>query len=84
MKRFLARWRLPSSLARRARAPSEHARQLIKKTSGQQLVVPSDAESTDIKKKAAPVVDDWLAATPDGRETLDQFTAALAAVSAGK
>lgn len=63
---------------------AERARQLIKKTPGQQLVVPSNAEAADIKKKTAPVIDDWLASTPDGRETLDQFNAALAAVSAGK
>jgi hypothetical protein len=37
-----------------------------------------------MKQKTAPVVDDWLAATPDGRETLDQFNAALAALNAGK
>lgn len=63
---------------------AERARQLIKKTAGQQLVVPSDAEAADLKKKTEPVVDDWLAATPDGRATLDQFNAALAAVTAGK
>jgi len=63
---------------------AERARQLIKKTAGQQLVVPSAAESAEMKKKTAPVVDDWLAATPDGRETLDQFDAALAAISAAK
>ena len=63
---------------------AERARQLIKKTPGQQLVAPSAAEAADMKKKTAPVVDDWLAATPDGSETLDQFNAALAAVSAGK
>jgi TRAP-type transport system periplasmic protein len=63
---------------------AERARQLIKKTPGQQLIVPSDADATDMKKKTAPVIDDWLAATPDGRETLDQFNAALAAISAGK
>jgi hypothetical protein len=37
-----------------------------------------------MKQKVAPVVDDWLKSTPDGQETLDQFNAALAAVSAGK
>jgi hypothetical protein len=37
-----------------------------------------------MKQKTAPVVDDWLAATSDGRETLDQFNAALAALNAGK
>lgn len=63
---------------------AERARQLIKKTAGQQLVVPTAAESAEMKKKTAPVVDDWLAATPDGRETLDQFNTALAAISAGK
>jgi TRAP-type C4-dicarboxylate transport system substrate-binding protein len=63
---------------------AERARQLIKKTAGQQLVSPSDAEASDMEKKTEPVVDDWLAATPDGRETLDQFNAALAAVAAGK
>lgn len=63
---------------------AERARQLIKKTPGQQLVIPTAAESAEMKKKTAPVVDDWLAGTPDGRETLDQFNAALAAISAGK
>jgi len=63
---------------------AERARQLIKKTPGQQLAVPSDAEATEMKKKTAPVVDDWLASTPDGRETLNQFNTALAAVAAGK
>ena len=63
---------------------AERARQLIKKTPGQVLVVPSAAESAEIKAKTAPVVDDWLKSTPDGRETLDQFNAALAAVSARK
>ncbi len=63
---------------------AERARQLIKKTPGQQLVVPTAAEAAEMKKKTAPVIDDWLAATPDGRETLDQFNAALEAVSAGK
>jgi len=48
------------------------------------LAVPSDAEATEMKKKTAPVVDDWLASTPDGRETLNQFNTALAAVAAGK
>jgi hypothetical protein len=37
-----------------------------------------------MKQKVAPVVDDWLAATPDGRATLDQFNTALAAISAEK
>jgi hypothetical protein len=37
-----------------------------------------------MKQKVAPVVDDWLTSTPDGRATLDQFNAALAAVRAGK
>ncbi|HXR88419.1 MAG TPA: TRAP transporter substrate-binding protein [Stellaceae bacterium] len=59
---------------------AERARQLIKKTPGQRLVAPTDAEADEIRKKTAPVVDDWLAATPDGKETLDQFNAALAAV----
>lgn len=63
---------------------AERARQLIKKTPGQQLVAPSAAEAAEIKQKTAPVVADWLAATPDGQATLDQFTAALAAISAGK
>jgi TRAP-type C4-dicarboxylate transport system substrate-binding protein len=63
---------------------AERAKQLIKKTPDQQLVAPSAAEAADIKKKTAPVVDDWLASTPDGGETLDQFMAALAAITAGK
>jgi TRAP-type C4-dicarboxylate transport system substrate-binding protein len=63
---------------------AERARDLIKKTAGQQLVAPSAAQAADMKKKTAPVVDDWLASTADGAETLDQFTAALAAVSGGK
>jgi len=48
------------------------------------LAEPSAAKVAQMKQKTAPVVDDWLAATPDGRETLDQFNAALAAVSAGQ
>ncbi len=63
---------------------AERARQLIKKTPGQRLVAPSDTDAANMKKKTEPVIDDWLAATPDGRETLDQFNAALAAISAGK
>jgi hypothetical protein len=63
---------------------AERARELIKKTPGQQLVAPSAAEAAEIKKKTAPVVDDWLAATSDGGETLDRFNAALAAVNAAK
>jgi TRAP-type C4-dicarboxylate transport system substrate-binding protein len=63
---------------------AERARKLIKRTPGQQLVAPSEADTAEMRKKVEPVVDDWLAATPDGRETLDQFTAALAAVTAGK
>jgi TRAP-type C4-dicarboxylate transport system substrate-binding protein len=63
---------------------AERARDLIKKTAGQQLVAPSAVKAADMKKKTAPVVDDWLASTADGAETLDQFNAALAAVSGGK
>jgi TRAP-type transport system periplasmic protein len=63
---------------------AERARELIKKTAGQQLVAPSAAEAGEMKKKTAPVVDDWLASTPDGADTLDQFNAALAAASGGK
>jgi TRAP-type C4-dicarboxylate transport system substrate-binding protein len=63
---------------------ADRARELIKKTPGQVLTVPTDAEVAEMKKKVAPVVDDWLASTPDGRETLDQFTAALTAISASK
>jgi TRAP-type C4-dicarboxylate transport system substrate-binding protein len=62
---------------------ADRARQLIKSTPGQVLAEPSDADIAEMKRKVAPVVDDWLKSTPDGRETLDQFTAALAAVSAG-
>jgi TRAP-type C4-dicarboxylate transport system substrate-binding protein len=63
---------------------ADRARQLIKSTPGQVLAEPSDAEVAEMKQKVAPVVDDWLTSTPDGRETLDQFNAALAAVRAGK
>jgi TRAP-type transport system periplasmic protein len=63
---------------------AERARQLIKKTPGQQLVVPTAAESAEMQKKTAPVIDDWLASTPDGKQTLDQFNAALAEIRAGK
>lgn len=63
---------------------AERARQLIKATPGQQLVVPTAAETAAIRQKTAPVIADWLAATPDGQQTLDQFTAALEAVRAGK
>jgi TRAP-type C4-dicarboxylate transport system substrate-binding protein len=63
---------------------AERARQLIKATPGQQLVAPSEAEAAEIRQKTEPVIADWLAATPDGRETLDQFTAALEGVRAGK
>jgi TRAP-type C4-dicarboxylate transport system substrate-binding protein len=63
---------------------ADRARDLIKKTPGQILAEPSAAQVAEMKQKVAPVVDDWLNATPDGRETLDQFNAALAAVSAGK
>ncbi len=63
---------------------ADRARQLIKTTQGQVLAEPSAAEVAEMKQKTAPVIDDWLASTPDGRETLDQFNAALAAVSAGK
>jgi TRAP-type C4-dicarboxylate transport system substrate-binding protein len=63
---------------------ADRARELIKKTPGQQLVAPSAAEAAEIKQKTGPVIDDWLASTPDGRATLDQFTAALAAIGAGK
>jgi flavin reductase (DIM6/NTAB) family NADH-FMN oxidoreductase RutF len=63
---------------------ADRARELIKKTPDQVLAVPNANEVAEMKKKVAPVVDDWLAATPDGRETLDQFTAALTAISAGK
>jgi TRAP-type transport system periplasmic protein len=63
---------------------AERARQLIKTTPNQQLVVPTEAEAAEIRKKTAPVIDDWLAATPDGRETLDQFNTALAALRDAK
>ncbi|HEY3919344.1 MAG TPA: TRAP transporter substrate-binding protein [Stellaceae bacterium] len=63
---------------------ADRARQLIKATPGQQLVVPSAAEAAEMKQKTAPVIDDWLAATPDGRATLDQFESALAAERDGK
>jgi TRAP-type C4-dicarboxylate transport system substrate-binding protein len=63
---------------------ADRARDLIKKTPGQVLAEPSDAQVAEMKQKVAPVVDDWLKSTPDGQETLDQFNAALAAVSAGK
>lgn len=63
---------------------AERARQLIKATPGQQLVVPTAVETAAIRQKTAPVIADWLAATPDGQQTLDQFTAALEAVRAGK
>lgn len=63
---------------------ADRARQLIKKTPGQLLVAPSAADAAAMKQKTEPVVADWLAATPDGQQTLDQFNAALAAVSAGK
>ena len=63
---------------------ADRARQLIKKTPGQQLVAPNTADADVMKQKTEPVVADWLASTPDGLETVDQFNAALAADSAGK
>lgn len=63
---------------------AERARQQIKATAGQQLIVPTAAETETLRAKTAPVIADWLAATPDGQQTLDQFTAALAAVRTGK
>lgn len=59
------------------------ARRQIAATPGQQLVVPTKAETAAIRKKIEPVIDDWLAATPGGKETLVSFTAALAAVHDG-
>lgn len=57
---------------------AERARTLIKTTPGQQLVTPNAEEAASLRAKTAPVVDDWLNATPDGKATLDQFTATLA------
>ena len=63
---------------------AERARDLIKRTAGQQLIRLSADETAEIQNKIAPVIDDWLAATPDGKQTLDAFNAALADVRAGK
>src|SRR5579863_5224874 len=59
---------------------ADRARELIKKTAGQQLITLSADEAKEVRDKTAPVVADWIAATPDGQQTLDQFNAALAAI----
>jgi TRAP-type C4-dicarboxylate transport system substrate-binding protein len=61
---------------------ADRARELLRATKGQQLVTPTADEAATLRAKTAPVVDDWLKATPDGKETLDQFTATLTALRA--
>ncbi|HLI19908.1 MAG TPA: hypothetical protein VKV32_02250, partial [Stellaceae bacterium] len=62
---------------------ADRARELIRKTPGQQLITLSAEETKAVRDKSQPVIADWLAATPDGQATLDQFNAALAAIRAG-